>query len=282
MDFDKLQRKNAKDREHYKPKSMQTGSENEFVFGIFFVFGFIMLFAVYSLNRESISDFFDKGVEQVGKVTGSNDYQKEEQIRKEKQRSEYLKSKNNPNANKSSDGYDIINFVNNSNEKRKIYWVDRHGNKKLYKTLKPKESYEQRSYAHHQWLVTDPNDNELGKYYTKGSKSDVTMYDSNIAQTTDEPETSVQSAVDEDLNARSIEAKKASTINFINSSNDIRKIYWLDYKGKKVLYRVLKPGDTYTQRTFITHPWLVTDGQENKLGIYYPADTKKDVVLENR
>jgi hypothetical protein len=33
----------------------------------------------------------------------------------------------------------------------------------------------------------------------------------------------------------------------------------VDYGGKRVLYRRLAAGDSYTQPTFLTHPWVFVD-----------------------
>jgi hypothetical protein len=47
-----------------------------------------------------------------------------------------------------------------------------------------------------------------------------------------------------------------------------------------VLYKELKPKEKYSQGTFITHPWLVTDKSGNQLGVYYPEAKLKSIVLE--
>jgi von Hippel-Lindau disease tumor supressor len=67
---------------------------------------------------------------------------------------------------------------------------------------------------------------------------------------------------------------------FVNESKDLRRIYWLDYKGGRQRYGELKPGERDEQQTFVGHGWLVTDPQDNALGLYYPDGQRRVVVLE--
>jgi hypothetical protein len=67
---------------------------------------------------------------------------------------------------------------------------------------------------------------------------------------------------------------------FVNKSKDMRRIYWLDFKGERQRYMELKPGETGNQQTYLGHAWLVTDVQDNALGVYYPDGQKRVVVLE--
>lgn len=67
---------------------------------------------------------------------------------------------------------------------------------------------------------------------------------------------------------------------FVNKSKDLRLVYWLDFKGERQLYMKLKPGEMGGQLTYLGHPWLVTDAQNNALGLYYPDGEKRVVILE--
>jgi hypothetical protein len=67
---------------------------------------------------------------------------------------------------------------------------------------------------------------------------------------------------------------------FLNESKELRRIYWLDFKGGRQRYGELKPGEKDEQQTFLGHAWLVTDSQDNALGLYYPDGQKRVVVLE--
>jgi len=77
--------------------------------------------------------------------------------------------------------------------------------------------------------------------------------------------------------AHSISGKIKSVIEFTNQSGNTRKVYWLNYDGKRVLYKELLAGETHSQDTFLTHPWLISDKNDNALNVYYP-DTKKRIV----
>jgi hypothetical protein len=70
---------------------------------------------------------------------------------------------------------------------------------------------------------------------------------------------------------RSVEAKTHATIQFVNATSHVRKIYWLDYNGQRRQYAVLPPGKSYSQATFLTHPWVVTDTAGLCLAIYLAA-----------
>ena len=48
-----------------------------------------------------------------------------------------------------------------------------------------------------------------------------------------------------------------TNIVFLNKTAGTVKVYWLDYSGKRVYYSTLAPGASYTQRTFVTHPWVI-------------------------
>lgn len=60
---------------------------------------------------------------------------------------------------------------------------------------------------------------------------------------------------------RSLNSNSPGTLLFKNQSNDpaeIIKIYWLNFKGKRVHYKTLRPGKSWKVKTFDTHPWVVT------------------------
>lgn len=77
--------------------------------------------------------------------------------------------------------------------------------------------------------------------------------------------------------AYSISGKFRTTIKFLNRSGETRKIFWLDYQGKRKLYAELLAGQEHGLDTYLTHPWLITDKNDEALEIYYP-DTKGRVV----
>ncbi len=61
-----------------------------------------------------------------------------------------------------------------------------------------------------------------------------------------------------------------TSIAFSNRSQQTIKVYWLNLEGKRELKQELKAGEQTTQKTFLTHPWLLTDERDNALGLYFP------------
>jgi hypothetical protein len=69
---------------------------------------------------------------------------------------------------------------------------------------------------------------------------------------------------------QSLAAKTPLKIEFCNCVQQIRKLYWVDYSGTLILYASLQPLAKFRTKTFLTHPWLVTDASDRPLTIYYP------------
>ncbi|PIQ23068.1 hypothetical protein COW36_09850 [bacterium (Candidatus Blackallbacteria) CG17_big_fil_post_rev_8_21_14_2_50_48_46] len=67
----------------------------------------------------------------------------------------------------------------------------------------------------------------------------------------------------------------ATSVDFKNESSADISIYWLNAQGKRVLYKKLSAGSDYTQSTYVTHPWLITNAQGNCIGIYTPESSSK-------
>jgi hypothetical protein len=68
-------------------------------------------------------------------------------------------------------------------------------------------------------------------------------------------------------------------ITFVNRSKQPVKVYWLDYRGQRVLYKKLKPSESYTQDTYMTHPWLITDLYDNAWEVYMPSVQPRTVII---
>ena len=54
-------------------------------------------------------------------------------------------------------------------------------------------------------------------------------------------------------------------IEFDNRLPEPVDIYWINYEGGRQKYHTLRPGETLIQKTFVTHPWVITrvsDGKE--------------------
>lgn len=58
---------------------------------------------------------------------------------------------------------------------------------------------------------------------------------------------------------RSIHNRHSSFVTFINTTRSRVGVYWIDYEGQKVLYRLLSHREHLDVNTFVTHPWIFVD-----------------------
>jgi von Hippel-Lindau disease tumor supressor len=70
---------------------------------------------------------------------------------------------------------------------------------------------------------------------------------------------------------QSVEGSTSTKITFANRGKSTKLIYWINYEGKRVLYNTLRPKQTYTQQTFVTHPWVATTRKGTCAGVFLPA-----------
>jgi hypothetical protein len=61
------------------------------------------------------------------------------------------------------------------------------------------------------------------------------------------------------LALRSQTGDMPTSIVFMNEYGRELAVYWVNYAGQLVFYRILDPGDFYVQQTYLTHPWIVYD-----------------------
>jgi hypothetical protein len=79
---------------------------------------------------------------------------------------------------------------------------------------------------------------------------------------------------------RSINADVATQINFVNNTNSVVKIFWINYQGQRQFIQDLQPGQSVNKSTYVTHPWVVTDAQGTCLGVFQPERDRKDAIIE--
>jgi hypothetical protein len=72
----------------------------------------------------------------------------------------------------------------------------------------------------------------------------------------------------------------ATTMAFANSSTHASMIYWLDYSGARVLYSTLEPKMTFKITTYLNHPWVVTDAEDNCVAVYFPDSKKRTIWIK--
>jgi hypothetical protein len=77
--------------------------------------------------------------------------------------------------------------------------------------------------------------------------------------------------------ARSLVGKVRTKIRFVNKTRGVVRIYWLDYRGKRVYYNKLGPDARYVQRTWRTHPWVIVNREGRCIG--YVLAPKSEYVI---
>lgn len=60
------------------------------------------------------------------------------------------------------------------------------------------------------------------------------------------------------------------SMTFVNRSDGYRGILWIDFNGQPKEYANLNPGEHFSINTYLTHPWLITDGPGNCLEMVMP------------
>ena len=66
------------------------------------------------------------------------------------------------------------------------------------------------------------------------------------------------------------QSKTRTTVTFINRTSGSRAILWIDFKGQPIDYAMLDQGQSWTVKTYLTHPWMITDGPGNCLEMFMP------------
>jgi len=66
----------------------------------------------------------------------------------------------------------------------------------------------------------------------------------------------------------SVPSQQATGMTFVNRSDQVIAIYWLDFHGARRLYHSLPPGGRIAQDTFIGHNWLIAQSDGRCIGIF--------------
>ncbi len=75
----------------------------------------------------------------------------------------------------------------------------------------------------------------------------------------DTPASGAEASCASEPKLKSQTGNRPVTLTFKNVSGEALSAYWLDYGGKRVFYRRLVGGESYTQPTYVTHPWVFVD-----------------------
>jgi VHL beta domain len=78
---------------------------------------------------------------------------------------------------------------------------------------------------------------------------------------------------------RSTQGSVNTSVKFINNSKQEVRIYWLDYNGRRVFYKAIPTNGQYTQPTFQTHPWVITDSRDICMQVYVSSQPSATVNI---
>ncbi|MGI8554078.1 MAG: hypothetical protein ACR2PL_25330 [Dehalococcoidia bacterium] len=77
----------------------------------------------------------------------------------------------------------------------------------------------------------------------------------------------------------SINATNPTQIYIVNLTGADLRIYWLDYSGNRVLYGTLADQANFSQATYFSHPWVVTDASNRCVALFLPRAVPSALVL---
>jgi hypothetical protein len=78
---------------------------------------------------------------------------------------------------------------------------------------------------------------------------------------------------------RSIEDATLTEVIFFNQSSAPIRTYWLDHQGNRKFGSEIRPGDSFVQQTYVTHPWVVTKSTAKACIAIYQPEAKAAIVV---
>lgn len=78
---------------------------------------------------------------------------------------------------------------------------------------------------------------------------------------------------------RSIDETTLTEVIFFNQSPAPIRTYWLDYDGNRKFGSEIRPGDSYVQQTYVTHPWVVTKSAARTCVAIFQPEKKSAIVV---
>lgn len=79
---------------------------------------------------------------------------------------------------------------------------------------------------------------------------------------------------------RSLSGGSSTYVTFINTLDSAASVYWIDFDGRRALYRTLPPGESYRQQTYVHHPWVVCAGApQSPVAVFHPSPTEAGALI---
>lgn len=80
---------------------------------------------------------------------------------------------------------------------------------------------------------------------------------------------------------RSVGSDVEKYVTFVNEASTAAWIFWLDFKGEQVAYRVLGPGNSYRQHTYAGHLWCIRSTEGDPLVFLNATDTDQTIHIKD-
>jgi VHL beta domain len=84
------------------------------------------------------------------------------------------------------------------------------------------------------------------------------------------------------LTMKSRDSGQEITFKVTNNTTGARNYDWLSYEGKRENYGNIAPGETVRIKTFISHPWIFSDSENECVEAFLPTVSDKALVLTQR
>ena len=78
---------------------------------------------------------------------------------------------------------------------------------------------------------------------------------------------------------RSAQSEAATAVTFTNQRAQPVAVFWINFEGVRVFYATLQPGESYTQQTFVGHPWVAATPDGHALMAFWPGSTPSTALV---
>jgi hypothetical protein len=78
---------------------------------------------------------------------------------------------------------------------------------------------------------------------------------------------------------RSTNSDAPAVVKFVNQRTEPVELIWLDFNGRRKSRGLLAPGATRDQRTFLTHPWVISTPSGSCVGVRLPRAPHFDATI---
>jgi hypothetical protein len=161
-----------------------------------------------------------------------------------------LGKKNIPTKNTHQEKYQILQIIYNPYE----------GN--INNSTNQKENQDKN------WVVIEKNTNNLLPKTTNGNEFEESNNTRWIKIETNENTNKYKIITNNQIqvNLKSIDGSKDIQAYIYNKTDKDLNLYWINYYGELVFYRLIQAHSTYHQPTYVTHPWVIEDKNGKWIG----------------